>query len=120
MAKKKEQKKNKTWIFIAIIIALAALFALAFIKPTENMGGTAQGQGQGQQTTSTELIGDTCKRDLECFLANCKSTPSVVECVNSTHQETYSKQCKSYTDVNVVTPQDFTKCGCVQGVCKIK
>lgn len=119
MAKKKEQKKNKTWIFIAIIVVLIALFALAFVKPTENITGT-EGQRQGQQTSSTEVGGDICKRDLECFLVNCKSTPSIVSCVNSTHQETYYKQCKSYTDVNVVTPQDFTKCSCVQGICKIK
>jgi len=118
LAKKKEQKKNKTWIFIAIIIVLAALFALAFVKPTENIVGT-EGQGQGQQTPSTEVGGDICKRDSECQLANCKSTPNVIECINSTHQDLYYKQCKSLNDVRIA-PYDFERCGCVQGICKIK
>jgi len=118
LAKKKEQKKNKTWIFIAIIIALAALFALAFVKPAENIAGTTQ--GQGQQTSPTEVGGDICKRDLECFLVNCKSTPSIIDCVNSTHQDLYYKECGNDWKNVVLPTQNFTKCGCVQGICKIK
>jgi len=127
MAKKKikkpeeKQKKSKAWIFIAIvIIALVTIFAFTSIKPTENTSGATQGGGQeqGQQTPSTELTEDICKIDLECFLASCKSNPSVIDCVNSTHQEIYYKGCRSYTDV--IIDQYTERCACIQGMCKIK
>jgi hypothetical protein len=122
-AKVEKQKKNNSWIIIAaiVIIALVAIFSSMYMNPTANTGGTYQGgdqpQGQGQ-IPSTELTGDGCRRDLECQLVNCKSTPSIVECVNATHQDLYFKQC-SEGRVNVAT-YDFSRCGCVQGICKIK
>lgn len=133
MAKKKvkkpvkveKQKKNNSWIIIAaiVIIALVAIFASMYMNPTVNTGGTYQSgnqpQGQSQQVPSTGLTGDVCRRDSECQLANCKSTPNVIECVNSTHQDLYYKQCKGLTDVRIA-PYDFVRCGCVQGMCKIK
>jgi len=122
--KVEKQKKNNSWIIIVaiVIIALVAIFSSMYMNPTANTGGTYQGggqpQGQGQQIPSTELTGDGCRRDLECQLVNCKSTPSIVECVNATHQDLYFKQC-SEGRVNVAT-YDFGRCGCVQGMCKIK
>ena len=121
--KAEPQKKNKSWIIVAaiVIIALVAIFASMYTYPKENVGANQGGEqetGQSQQTPSTVSTGDICKRDLECFLANCKSNPNVLDCVNSTHQETYYKSCNGYTDVRVT--QNFARCGCVGGICKIK
>jgi len=58
----------------------------------------------------------TCKRSSECFLVNCKSTSSIVECVNTTEQNFYYKKCKDWSDVNIV--QNIARCSCVNGICK--
>jgi hypothetical protein len=90
-AKIEKQKKNNSWIIIAaiVIIALVAIFSSMYMNPIANTGGTYQGgeqpQGQGQQVPSTGLTGDVCKRDSECFLANCRSTPNVIDCIISTN-----------------------------------
>ena len=128
MAKKSKRKKvskkktNYLPIVILVVIIIIAVLIISTMKPTVpgTNGATDGGQEQpGQQPQPSVLTGDICKRDSECFLANCRSNPNVVECVNSTHQELYYKQCKGLNDVRIA-PQDFTRCGCISGICKIK
>ena len=114
-----DKKKNKPWIIIAIIVVLVAIFSIFVMqsKPIQTTSTTSQGEEQQQQTT-TELIGDVCQRDNQCFLVSCKATPSVLDCINVTHQATYPKQqCNSYS-INI--NYNPSKCACVQGICSIK
>ena len=119
--KKKEEKSKFLILFIAaVVVVLIALFGIGLLNPTPLTGTPNQNpsqnptQGQTQQP-STTVTGDTCSKDAECFLANCKSTPSVVECVNSTHQDTYSEICNNYNDVHIA--RDTTRCYCNQRIC---
>jgi hypothetical protein len=117
---KKTPKNNKIWIFVAVvIIALAAIFALQFSGSTPNVGGTTSGQNQGSQTKSIESTGDVCKRDSECFLVNCKNTPTNLNCVNATHEELFYKDCGNDWRNVVPATQNFTICSCVQGTCTV-
>jgi hypothetical protein len=118
---KKKNRAMERWIFTVIIVIV--LFALLFSMPSGNNGidngledSGAGWQEQTQETTTEVQHEYTCKNDFECFLANCKSMPDVVECVNVAGQENYYENCEAYWDVNIV--QDFTKCACVDGVCK--
>ena len=111
---KKKNKINKNWFLI--VIAIVVLFAIVLLLPSENI--VKSSQGQEQETPAETKAGDICKRNPECFLINCKSMPSVIECVNTTHQDFYYKQCKGWWDVNPV--QDFTRCACNQGICTAK
>jgi len=119
--KKKEEKSKFLILFIAVVIvALVALFAMGFLNPAPLTGTPSENpnqnptQGQTQQPPTT-VTGDACSRNSECFLANCKSTPSFVECVNAVRQEVYYRDCNGYTDVNVV--QNTAICYCNQGIC---
>ena len=109
---KKKEKTMEQWIFTGIVVIV--LFALIFSIPSGNNG--LVNQEQTQQTITEIVIEYPCRTNLECFLVNCKSTPDVVECVNTIGQETYYENCEGYWDVKVV--QDFRKCACVGGICK--
>ena len=111
-AKKKDNKIMQRWLFTAIVVII--LFALLFSIPSGN--NDLIGQEQTQEAITEITIEYTCKRDSECFLVNCKSTPDIVECVNVIGQDTYYENCEAYWDVNVV--RDYTKCSCVDGACK--
>ena len=116
--KRKKSKIIEGWFLFALVILI--LFVLIFFSPSEKIMKTAPEEIQdlpGIQQTPTEIeIEYSCKKNFDCLLVNCKSTPSIVECVNVTKSETYYKQCKAHWDVNVA--QDFTKCVCDQEICK--
>lgn len=111
-------KKMKTEMHERLFFVIATLVVISAIILSVSPGNLV-GLMQEEQTRTPE-IGATysCKRNTECFLASCKDTPSVVECVNAVVQETYgTDNCGSYVNVNVV--QDLTKCICVEGLCKL-
>jgi hypothetical protein len=113
--KRTAKKSNKNWFVASAVITLIVLFAVAILV-SNDQGGLNKTPTQVEKETSTIISsGDICISNLQCFSASCKSTPSVWECLNSTSQETYYKNCKSYTDVNVV--QDFSRCMCIQERC---
>jgi len=113
---KKEEKSKYLILFIAIaIVALVALFGIGVLNPAQLIGMPSENPNQGQAQQPATVTGDACSRNSECFLANCKSTPAVVECVNSVHQEIYFRNCNGYTDVNVV--QNTARCYCNQRIC---
>jgi hypothetical protein len=106
---------NKKWVFIALVIVI--LFALVFIISPGKIEESNQDQTQQtSQTTGTIETKDTCKRSSECFLASCKSKPTIIDCVNSTTQELYYRNCINYVDVKVT--QDITTCACIEGICE--
>lgn len=111
-----KNKINKNLIFIAAITVIVVLIMLVYLMSLGKIENLNQGQIQQSPTGTGGVYTYTCKRDLECFSVNCKSTPSVVECVNVTKEEVYYKQCKAYWDVSTV--RDSTKCACVQGFCR--
>ena len=125
MAKKRSSQKKskpiKTNKKLIVAVALIAVVTIAILLQQQPAQQTQQpyipvGQEKNYQTAST---GSGCKTNQGCFQVSCKSNPTVVNCINSTAQEVYYVNCNGYTDVKVVTPQDFTKCACVQGTCRM-
>jgi len=110
LTKKKNKSKSK-WILISIaIVIVVLLFAFIFLGQVKNI--EVLNTEQNQQTLNEK---DACRKNSECFLVNCKSTPNIVECVNATHEELYYKQCNGWNDVNPA--QNFERCSCVQNIC---
>jgi hypothetical protein len=125
MAKRKPKRaspKKAKPMSKALIVAVAAVIvivATAIVLQQQPAQSTQQpyvpaGQEKNYQTIST---GNGCKTNQQCFLANCKSNPAVVNCINATAQEVYYVNCNGYMDVSVAN--NPAKCACVQGTCKM-
>ena len=112
----KENLAERWMLAIAALIVLAVIVASSFqtgiteIYPNDD-------NTQVEHPTEIKISVYSCKNNLECFLASCKITPSDEECVNVAGQENYYQNCQAYWDVDIV--QDFTKCACIQNVCKL-
>ncbi|MFH0929181.1 MAG: hypothetical protein V1818_02365 [Candidatus Aenigmatarchaeota archaeon] len=109
---------ERTFFAIAAILIISVLILSV---PSENYFDNVI-QDVREQGEESSALGVTyqCDRNLECFLVGCKSagTPSFMSCVNTLAQETfYEDNCEGYWDVRVI--QDFTKCACVQSLCKL-
>lgn len=109
-------KSNRNWFVASVVIILIFLFTAAILM-SEERGGTNETPTQKENESTSTVISsaDICANNVQCFSASCKSAPYTWECVNTTTQETYYKNCKAYWDVNIV--QDFSRCTCIQGKC---
>ena len=114
--------KNRTmerWFLV--IVSVIIIGAIILSIPSVNLNGIMHQEDQEQQEQQQSEITSTypCKGNLDCFLINCRDTPSDVECVNAVASDTYgSDVCGSYSKVSVPY-HDYTICTCVQGLCKL-
>ena len=120
--KTKESKVLNDRLTERWMLAIAALIVLAVIVASSLQPGITEiyqnsNERQVENPTEIRISVYSCKSNLECFLASCKITPSDEECVNVAGQENFYQNCQAYWDVDIV--QDFTKCACVQNVCKL-
>ncbi len=117
--KLEKSKPNKNTVFLGtfalIIILILIVYYSGFIQV---VGGPETTQEtQTPTTTETELISEGgCNRDTECFVTYCEGSEQ--DCVNTTQLSGYSENCESYSDWKIEM-QDFSKCACVQGSCKM-
>jgi len=112
---KAANKKAERWFLI--VMAVLIIFAIVLSVPSNDWEKISQEEQSQQQTTIETTY--PCGSSLECFLISCRDTPSVVECVNAITTDTYGRDvCGSYAKVTVPY-RDYTRCICVQGLCKL-
>ena len=99
-------------VTVILVIAIALTLQIQPTQPTQPY--IPVGQGNNYKVASE---GTGCKTNIECFIASCKSKPTMVNCINATAQDFYYVNCNSYVDVSVT--RDSTKCACVQSTCKM-
>lgn len=122
MAKRKVNKnrgkidKKVLLISAAIAVVLLVLFVpTLFVQQPQPYIPVGQ---KGNYKVASE--GNGCITNVDCFLVNCKSKPSVVECVNATAMDLYYVNCNnSNSNVDVNPVQNFTSCACDQGTCRM-
>lgn len=122
---RKNKKINKYNVYAAIfslVIVVLLLFyysSLSNVKPSENVQKGDQITVPKTETLPQIIVtGGNCKRNSECFVSYCKGQSK--DCINSTQTAAYSKTiCKTYSDWIIENKQDYSKCACVQNVCKM-
>jgi hypothetical protein len=117
----KKEKNNKIWILVAIVIIALAAILIAQQSPTpsaNNGGAIPSGQNQGPQPTPIASAGDVCRQNSECFIMSCRNTPTILNCINATHEELFYKDCGSINNV-VPATQNFNECACIQRTCTV-
>ena len=108
------EKIAERWM---LAIAIAIVFVTIFLLSPKIDIAELYENDKTQQPAEIGSNEFACKGNTECFLASCKITPSDAECVNVLEQETYYQNCQAYWDVDIV--QDFTRCACVDEICKL-
>lgn len=117
---KKINKYNVHAAIFSLIVVMLLLFyysGLSSVKPSENVQREDKITAPKTETVPQIIVtGGSCKRNSECFLTHCKGYSQ--NCINTVQLSTYSKNCKTYSDW-VTDRQDYSKCACVQNVCKM-
>ena len=118
-AKAKKPRFNPIIIVILAVLVIIAL-GVAFYSP-KTPGAQIHDEQDEQQPTFpgapvTSAVEGICQKNNQCFITYCKDEAK--RCVNTTQLTGYSSNCKTYSDW-VTDVQDYSKCACVQNVCKM-